>query len=190
MPDVEVLDIDTYTVGLDRARARLHAMEFALENMHDPLSEIIDDLHTQTDEQFASFGLAADTPWEPLEPSTIANKTRMGYPAPGWPLVATGELRESALGHGDHDYGETAESEASFGLEWDRDGWNIAALQQFGVPEREVNRRAYTRSDGTRVRATSYMWHLPARPMLVATERLLSEGSDRIVAHIFQPFDF
>jgi hypothetical protein len=69
----------------------------------------------------------------------------------------------------------------------DRDGWNIAALQQYGVPWERVHRRAYETKSGHHIKATSYMWHLPPRPMLVATEELLQDGADRIVDHVFNP---
>jgi hypothetical protein len=187
MLDVEFIDIDSQLVGADRARARLDAIEAALADMHGPISQVIDDLHHQTDLQFSSLGVAAATPWDPLDPSTVADKTRMGYPTPDWPLVATGELRESALGDGPYDYGVTTEQEAIFGLDMPRNGYNIAALQQFGVPWREVHRRAYVTHDGRHVKAASYMWHLPSRPMIVSTEALAEEGLDRIATHLFYP---
>jgi ligand-binding SRPBCC domain-containing protein len=69
----------------------------------------------------------------------------------------------------------------------DRDGWNIPALQQLGVPWRIVNRRAYTTHSGERVAATSYWWHLPARPFWKATDELADEGANRIVAWVYNP---
>lgn len=185
MLDVEIIDIDSHLLGLDAARAQLHAIELGLADMHRPLEGIIDDLERQSDAQFASLGAAAGTPWEELADSTVANKIRMGYPAPGWPLVATGELRESAVGHGPYEYGETLTTEATFGLDMERNGWNIAALQQWGVPWREVTQHRHHK-DG-RGYTVTYMWHLPSRPMLVASEALEKAGADRIVAHIFNP---
>lgn len=187
MPDFVMVDVDTALIGRDRAVATLFGIDAALHDMRGPLRGVINDLHRQSDAQFASLGSAAGTPWEPLDPTTVSGKMRMGYPAPGWPLIATGELRESAVGHGPYNYGETSTMSATFGLEMDRDGWNIAALQQFGVPWRRVHRRAYVTRLGHHIKATSYMWHLPSRPMIVSTSALADDGMDRIVAHIWNP---
>lgn len=187
MLDVEVIDIDSHLDGTARARARLHAVEAALEDMHGPLERIIDDLQRQTDLQFDTLGGAAFTPWEPLEASTIASKARARHPFPEWPLVATGELRDSAVGDGPYAYGDVETHEAVFGLDMPRDGYNIAALQQFGVPKREVHRRAYVTHDGRHVGAATYMWHLPSRPMIVSTEALAEAGAEHVAAHIFFP---
>lgn len=183
----EIASIDTHCVGLAAADEHLQALEVALRDMHEPLEGIVDDLHHQASAQFATLGMAADTPWDPLDPTTVRDKIRMGYPAPGWPLVATGELRDAAVNGAPYGYGETGMFEATFGLDMERNGWNIAALQQFGVEPRIVNRRAYTTHTGKHVRATSYLWHLPSRPMLVASEGLLHDGADRIAAHIWNP---
>lgn len=188
MPDVVIIDVESTLIGGDRAELLLDRMQIALEDMHGPLKDIINDLQDQAEAQFASLGVAAGTPWEPLASSTVANKVRSGYPAPGWPLVATGELRESAAGHGPYGYGETADMSATFGLNMDRDGWNIAALQQFGVPWEHVTQHRHHK-DGTTYEV-GYMWHLPSRPMLVSSEALEEKGADRIVAHVFAPMGF
>lgn len=183
MPEVEIIDIRSQLIGGDLARARLDAMQIALADMRGPIKAIINDMQDQADAQFASLGAAAQTPWAPLALDTIRNKMAAGYPAPGWPLVATGELRESAVGHGPFGYGETSEQEGSYGLNMDRDGWNIAALQQWGVPWEHVTQHRH-RKDGS-MYEVGFMWHLPPRPMLVATEQLLQDGADRIVEHVF-----
>lgn len=188
MPDFVMVDVDTALIGRDRAVARLDSLDLALHDMRGPLRGVISDLHRQSDAQFASLGSAAGTPWDPLDPSTVSGKMRMGYPFPGWPLVATGALMASAHGTGPYDYGSTADMSATFGLNMPRDGWNIAALQQFGVPWERVHRRAYTTRLGHHIRATSYMWHLPSRPMIVSTQGIADAGMNRIVAHIWSPF--
>lgn len=47
--------------------------------------------------QFSTKGVYQGTPWKPLKPSTIADKTRKGFPAPN-PLVRTTRLKMSLVG--------------------------------------------------------------------------------------------
>jgi hypothetical protein len=188
MPVVEIGSIDTHLAGWTAAEARLHAMERALENMHDPLEGIVGDVHRHTLEQFASWGDVSGTPWEPLAASTIREKEAHHYPAPGWPLVATGALMASATtSEGPFSEGEVLEQEAWLGVDWEEGGYQIPVLHQEGVPWTEVHRRAYTRADGVEVGATSYMWHLPARPIFTVTDELADKGAARIAAHVWNP---
>lgn len=184
-----LVEIDSHWEGLDLAQARLDAMAAGLDDMHAPLDGIVEDIHRQTFEQFVSHGSALGHPWDPLEPSTVANKARAVNLFPDWPLVATGALMDSASGDGPFSIGETGAHEATLSLDWTRDGWNIPALHQEGVPWEIVNRKAYTTRRGHHVKATSYWWHLPARPFWEATDLDESEGADRIVAHVFSPWD-
>jgi hypothetical protein len=185
MLDVDIIDIDSHLTGATSARAQLDAIEAALADMHDPLEQIIDDLQHQSDLQFSTLGGAAGTPWDPLDPTTVSNKMKMGYPLPGWPLVATGTLRGSAAGEGPYRYGDVGEQEATFGLDMSRNGYNIAALQQYGVPWREVTQHRHS-SRGHEY-TVHYQWHLPARPMIVSTEALADQGARHILAHISMP---
>lgn len=189
MPVVEIGTIDTQLVGwTPGADDRLEAIEAALEDMHRPLVEIRDDVYDHTLEQFASWGAESGDPWEHLAPSTIAEKSAHHYPAPEWPLVATGELMDSASTEtGPFSEGEVLTSEAWIGVDWERDGYQIPVLHQEGVPWEVVHRRAYTRSDGTDVKATSYLWHLPSRPIFTVTDELADQGLDHIVAYVFNP---
>lgn len=188
MPVVEIGTIDSHLVGWSAAQVRLHRIEWALENMHDPLEEIVGDVHRHTAEQFASWGAVSGDPWEHLAASTVRSKRSKGYLTPEWPLVATGDMMASATSsEGPFSEGETLESEAWLGVDWEENGYQIPVLHQEGVPWRIVHRRAYTRADGTRVGATSYLWHLPARPIFTVTDELARQGSDRIVAHVFNP---
>jgi len=188
MATFELIDIDTHLIGYTAAKTRIHWMEHALDDMHGVLEGIVGDVHRQTLEQFVSEGAALGDPWEPLDPSTVQDKTLAGAAFPDWPLVDTGEMMDSATtSDGPYSVGDTLEHEAWLSLDMDRDGWNIPALQQLGVPWRIVNRRAYTTHSGERVAATSYWWHLPARPFWKATDELADEGANRIVAWVYNP---
>lgn len=182
--EFEMVDVDSHWVGRTEAQARLDAMSAALENMHEPLAGIMRDMERHTLDQFETRGGASGDLWEALEPSTIREK--MGYPDPSWPLVRTGELLESATSPvGAFSEGATLDSQAWMGVDWERDGWQIAALHQEGVPWREVTQHRH-RKDGS-VYEVTYLWHLPARPIFMITEELVSEGADRIVAHVWNP---
>lgn len=186
--DFAVIDIDSYTVGFDTARARIREIEAALANMHEPVDEIVKDIHRQTLAQFVSEGAALGDPWEPLEPGTVKDKAAGGALFAEWPLVDTGALMDSASSTtGPFSVSDILDHSATLELDFERDGWNIAALQQLGVEPRMVHRRAYVTHEGTHVRATSYEWHLPARPYWEATEALGEEGLEHIAVHIFQP---
>lgn len=188
MAVVEIGTIDAHVIGWADAEARLHAMERALENMHEPLEGIVRDVERHTLEQFETWGAISGDPWAALDPSTVSEKAREHDPTPDWPLVATGALLESATSPvGPFSEGETLESEAWLGVDWERDGYQIPVLHQQGVPWTEVHRKAYTRADGTPVKATSYMWHLPARPIYTVTDELADKGATRIEAHVFNP---
>jgi hypothetical protein len=187
LTDFEIVDIDTYTVGLDRARLMLHELEAALADMHGVLEDIIGDFHRQTLAQFASDGGVLGEPWEPLEPGTVAEKAASGSLFPEWPLVDTGKMMASATGDGPYSVTDIADQAAALSLDWERDGYNIPLLHQLGVPERLVHRRAYVTRTGKRIRATSYMWHLPSRPFWGFTEALADEGIDRIADHLWGP---
>lgn len=179
--DFEYIDVDTHVIGLADAKAQLHWMEHALDDMNSVLEDIVADIHRQTLAQFVSEGSALGDPWDQLDPTTVADKTRSEDAFPEWPLVATGAMMDSATSQtGPFSVGDVLEHQAWLGLDWDRDGWNIPLLHQLGVPETLVRRRAYTRHDGTHVAATSYLWHLPARPFWKATDALADEGADHI----------
>lgn len=183
--EFQIIDIDSYTVGIDAARARIHSMQAALKDMHEPLKQIVDEMYTSTREWMDSWG---DGTYDPLSPSTIANKTRMGVDDPTRPLFQTGELLESAsTGEGPYSVHDLGGMEAWIGVDWERDGWNIAALHQTGVPWRIVHRRGYFRRDGKYVSATSYLWHLPSRPIYHVDEALLEAAADEIVEHVWNP---
>jgi hypothetical protein len=184
-PGVTIVDIEAHCVGLDRADFLLDHMFAALEDMSGPIGRIEDDMYAHTAQWMMSEG---DGSYTPLEASTIRNKIRMGYPDAGKPLFATGALYASASTKAGpyslHDVGRT---EGFIAVDWERDGWNIAALHQYGVGEELVHRRAYVTRAGHHVPATSYMWHLPARPIFTITEALVALGDDHIVDHVFQP---
>lgn len=183
-----VADIDMYTFGLAEADLTLIEIRRALENMHEPLEQIIRDMERHTLAQFESRGWESGDPWAALDPSTVAEKERHGAPFPDWPLVDTGAMMESATSPvGPYSEGATLRSEAWMGVDWERDGWQIPALHQEGVPWELVHRRAYVTRDGRHIPATSYMWHLPARPIFTLTDTLVEEAEDQIVAHIFNP---
>lgn len=184
--DFAVVDVDTHIVGLADAKAQLHWMEHALEHMHEPLEGIVDDIHRQTLAQFASEGGLLGDPWAPLDPSTVQDKTRQGDLFPGWPLVATGEMMDSASSStGPFSVGETLEHEAWLSLDWERDGWNIPLLQQLGVEPRQVTQHRHHK-DGTPYTVT-YWWHLPSRPFWKATDQLADEGADQISRWVMRP---
>ena len=184
----EIATVDTHVYGLTAADARLAWIDHALHHMHGVMEGIVSDVHRQTLAQFASEGGALGDPWAPLDPSTVEDKTQEGYLFPGWPLVASGKMMDSATSNdGPYSVGATLEHEAWLSLDWERDGYNIPALHQTGVPWRIVHRRAYTTKAGEQVPATSYWWHLPARPFWRATDMLGDEGVDRIVAWVFNP---
>lgn len=189
MPTVELVEVDTHVYGLAEVKAQLHWTEHALEHMHEPLDDIVDDIHRQTLAQFLSEGAALGEQWTPLDPSTIAQKAAGGDAFPAWPLVASGAMMDSASSdHGPFSVGDVLEHEAWLSLDWERDGYNIPALHQLGVPWRIVNRRAYTTRSGEHVKATSYWWHLPSRPFWEATDELADEGIDRIADWLWGPF--
>jgi hypothetical protein len=180
--------IEGHVLGWPAAESRLERMLWALEHMHEPLQEIVSDVREHTLEQFETRGAISGDEWEHLAASTIASKEREHYPAPEWPLVASGELMASATTDaGEYSEGETLDSEAWLGVDWERDGYQIGVLHQQGVPWTEVHRRAYTRADGTHVAGASYMWHLPSRPIFTVTDELADKGAERIVAHVFNP---
>lgn len=182
--EFEMVDVDSHFVGRTEAKARLDAMSAALANMHEPLAGIIRAMERHTVAQFESRGGASGDLWEALEPSTIREK--MGHPDPEWPLVASGALMESATSPiGPYSEGATLNSEAWIGVDWQRDGWQIAALHQEGVPWREVTQHRHHK-DGSAYQV-SYMWHLPSRPIYTITDELVDDGADRIIAHIYNP---
>ncbi|MGH3415433.1 MAG: hypothetical protein ACRDSS_03100 [Actinocrinis sp.] len=185
----EIVDIDQHTVGLKEAHATIARMSHALDDMHGVLASIVEDVHRQTLAQFVSEGAALGDPWAALDPSTVAAKTTAGYGLPDWPLVATGQMMDSATSDsGPYSVGDVAEHEAWLSLDWERDGWNIPALHQTGVPWEIVHRRAYTTRTGEHVSGTSYWWHLPARPFWEATDRLADEGAEKIARWVmFNP---
>lgn len=188
LDDFEILDIDTYTVGLDAAQRMLHELEAALADMHGPLEEIVEDFHRQTLAQFVSEGAVLGDPWDALEESTVAEKASTGALFPEWPLVDTGRMMESATSNeGPYSVGEIGDEQATLSLDWERDGYNIPLLHQLGVPRRMVHRRAYVTHTGKHVAATSYMWHLPSRPFWGVTDALADEGIDHIAAHLWGP---
>jgi hypothetical protein len=186
--DADVVEITTHVFGLDAALARLQWAEHALHDMHEPIEEIVTDIHRQTLAQFMSEGAALGDPWAELDPSTVRQKALAGDLFPQWPLVATGAMMDSATSsNGPFSITDVAEQEAVLSLDWERDGWNIPLLHQLGVPWRIVHRRAYTTRSGEQVPATSYWWHLPARPFWEATDELADEGIDHIAAWILGP---
>ena len=186
MAVVEFGTIETHLVGWAPAEARLLAIEHALEDMREPLEQIEGDIHRQTLAQFVSEGGALGDPWAPLDPSTVRDKTAAGDLFPGWPLVATGKMMDSATSStGPYSGGETLEHQAWMTLNWERDGWNIPALHQLGVPWREVTQHRH-RKDGSTY-TVSYLWHLPSRPFWEATDELADRGADRIADHVFVP---
>lgn len=186
--DVEIVDIESHLFGLAHAEATLAGIEYRLEHMHPALEGIVRDVERHTLEQFESRGSVSGDPWAALEPGTVREKTREGWPTPDWPLVRSGALLESATSPvGPFSRQEVLDSEAALGIDWDRDGWQIPVLHQEGVPWREVHRRAYTRADGTHVAGASYMWHLPARPIFTVTDQLADQGAERIAVYIFNP---
>lgn len=181
MLDVTVVEIETHTYGFAEAEATLARVEHRLTDMHDPVEEIVADIHRQTLAQFVSEGAALGTPWDRLDPSTIQEKALAGDAFPMWPLVATGAMMDSATSSdGPFSVTDIAEHEAVLSLDWMRDGWNIPMLHQLGVPRELVHRRAYVTRDGEQVPATSYWWHLPSRPFWKATDELADEGIDHI----------
>ena len=182
MPAVEYVEVDAHLYGEGEARAQIEWMEHALDDMHGVLEGIVDDIHRQTLNQFLSEGSLLGTPWDALEPSTVTEKAAGGDLFPAWPLVASGAMMDSATSNsGPFSVGDVLEHSAELSLDWERDGWNIPALHQLGVPWRMVHRRAYVTRTGDQVDATSYMWHLPSRPFWEATDHLSDEGADRII---------
>lgn len=180
----EMGDIDTYTIGATEAELTLEAMYHRLEHMHDPLAGIIRDMEHHTLAQFETRGGVSGELWAALDPSTVREK--MGYPDPEWPLVRTGALLESATSPvGPFSEGETLDSEAWMGVDWERDGYQIPVLHQEGVPWRLVTQHRH-RKDGSAYTVT-YRWHLPSRPIFTITDDLVDEGAERIVAHVFNP---
>lgn len=186
MPAVEIATVDTHVFGLTRAEMVLAGIEHRLEHMHEPLESIVDDIHRQTLAAFASEGAAIGSPWDALDPETVSDKTRAGFPFPDWPLVATGAMMDSATSNvGPFSVGETYEHEAWLSLDWERDGWNIPLLQQLGVPRRRVTQHRHHR-DGSQYTVT-YWWALPSRPFWKATDTLADEGADRIAEWVMGP---
>lgn len=176
MPAVEVATVETHVFGLTEAEATLLGMEYRLEHMHDPLEAIVADIHRQTLAAFVTDGGAIGEGWSALDPSTVQDKTRAGFPFPDWPLVATGAMMDSATSNtGPFSVGETLEQEAWLSLDWERDGYNIPFLQQTGVPWRTVTQHRH-RDDGSEYTVT-YWWHLPSRPFWKATDALADEGA-------------
>jgi hypothetical protein len=186
-PTVTIVDIETHCLGLDRMQARLDEMIAAFDDMAPPIRKIEDDMYAHTAEWMSSSG---DGSYAPLEESTIRNKIRMGYPDAGKPLFASGALFESASTPvGPYSVHDVARTEGFIAVDWERDGWNIAALHQYGVGEELVTQHRHrTLKDGTREEYTvTFPWHLPARPIFTITDALVSLGADQIVDHIFQP---
>jgi hypothetical protein len=183
---VALVEIDTHVFGLPSAEAQLAWIEHALADMHEPLEGIVEDIHRQTLAAFTSEGSIIGEPWEQLDPSTVKDKTREGFPFPDWPLVATGEMMDSASSNsGPYSVGATYEHQAWLSLDWERDGWNIPALHQLGVPWRLVTQHRHHK-DGSAYTVT-YWWHLPSRPFWKATDYLADEGIDRIEDWIWGP---
>lgn len=183
--DFAMADIDTHLFGLAEAHKTLEGLEYRLEHLHDPLEKIVGDIHRQTLAAFVSEGSAIGESWDALDPSTVQDKTGR-FPFPDWPLVATGEMLDSATSNtGPFSVGETLEQEAWLSLDWERDGWNIPLLQQLGVPRREVTQHRHHK-DGTAYTVT-YWWHLPSRPFWKATDHLAEEGADQIVDFVMGP---
>lgn len=180
--DITIIDIESYCLGLHEAEDRLDAMIAALDDMHGPLGEILDDFHHHTAQWMLSSG---DGTYPPLEASTIRNKVASGSPFPGLPLFETGALFASAIGDGPFTLEGVGRMEAFEGLDWEKDGYNIAALHQTGVPERLVTQHRH-HTDGTPYEVT-FPWHLPSRPIFTITDALISLGADHIVDHVFQP---
>jgi hypothetical protein len=182
--EIGYLDLDV--AGGTTARAQLHWMEHALDDMHEVLEDIVGDIHRQTLAAFASEGAAIGDPWAALDPDTVQDKSRSGDAFPAWPLVATGEMLDSATSNtGPFSVGETLEHEAWLSLDWERDGWNIPLLHQLGVERREVTQHRHHK-DGTEYQVT-YWWHLPSRPFWKATDRLADEGADTIARWVMRP---
>lgn len=186
MPTVEVVEVETHVYGLAGAKAQLRWSEHALDDMRDPIEGIVEDIHRQTLQQFLTEGGALGSPWDELDPSTIAEKATHGYAFPDWPLVASGAMMDSATSNaGPYSVTDVAEHEAVLTLDWFRGGWNIPLLHQLGVPWRMVTQHRH-RKDGSAY-TVSYMWHLPSRPFWEATDRLGEEGLDRLADWILGP---
>jgi hypothetical protein len=179
-----VIDVESFCLGLHEADARLESMFAALEDMHVPIREIEEDMYAHTAEWMDSSGEGSYTP---LEESTIRNKIRMGYPDAGKPLFASGALFESAstpAGPYSTDV-EVMRMEGTLGVDWEKDGYNIALLHHIGVPERLVTQHRHHK-DGKPYTVT-FPWHLPSRPIFTVTEALAQAGANHIVDHVFQP---
>lgn len=181
---VQITDVRSWTVGLDKALDRLDKMMAAFEDMQPATDAILDAFHNHT---AAWMGSEGDGTYDPLSPSTVRNKAAAGYPAPERPLFATGTLYASAIGKGPWTVEDTTRSQAFEALDWMRDGWNIPALHQEGVPWRMVHRRAYVTRTGKHMPAADYMWHLPARPIFTIDELFVQRSEQTIVDHIFNP---
>lgn len=183
MPELAEVDIYEYCVGLDDALASLEGMDAALHDMHGPLETTMGAFHTHTREWIESAG---EGTYDPLSPSTLREKERLGFPPD--PLIRSGELLESAAGHGPFSYGDVLDMEGEFGLEWLKDGYNIAALHQSGVPWREVTQHRHSRRDGHEF-TVHFLWHLPARPIFEIDDGTVDTGADAIIEHVLAPFD-
>jgi hypothetical protein len=84
--------IDVEVDGLREARAALQRMRDRSHDLSPAWQELITWWAATNVEHFSSRGRRWRTPWEPLKPTTVAQKRRQGFLAD--PLVRTARMRE------------------------------------------------------------------------------------------------
>lgn len=90
------MDVEFDPAGWQDARRRLQEMKTRAQNLIPAWNELLDWWAKQNRAHFATRGERWRTPWAPLAESTIAEKTRLGYPLD--PLVRTGQMRSHLTG--------------------------------------------------------------------------------------------
>jgi hypothetical protein len=146
------------STGASQILAGLALHEARAADIGERLEAASDLIYEETKHRFDTEG---DGEWPPLAESTVASKESAGYGEPSKPLVAEGNLFESATSpYGPYSQRirtDNAEAQQIVMLvDWENDGWQIPVVQTEGTDDAGVGH--HTR--------------IPARPIWPPAEQM------------------
>lgn len=116
--------------------------------------------------------------WPALSESTVARKIAKGYSQPTRQLYGEGDLFESATSaHGPHSYTVLTSHRIIVGVDWQQNGWQLAAVLSEGTE----GTTGYRGKRGVFPRGGhSAAWGIPPRP-IYPPKRALVNGISRMI---------